>query len=143
MNGPPTSVLKGDYGGASHQEERGEDLETFLARTATTIGVTSDSLPQPTSSEDLRTMSFDETDRYPMPPPSPTATPLFDPIVTAVGVVGFDHTIGAILEYMYPPLPSSLSSNSSVLNSSGVSGLALPDEWRFLPALALPDGCHH
>ncbi len=53
-------------------------------------------------------------------------------------VVGFHHQKGCSLEYVYPPFSSSqASSPGSSLTSQ------LPSEWRHLPYLALPDGCHH
>ena len=100
-----------------------EDLDSFL------------SMPSK-SDEALASTSHADLERYPTPPPSLSSISVFEPIVVAVGVIGFDHTIGAILEYLYPLPPSIVPSSSS-------GGLALPDEWRWLPFLALPDGCHH
>lgn len=51
-------------------------------------------------------------------------------------VVGFHHQKGCVVEYVYPPL-----TNPSVKDSSLTS--QLPSEWRHLPHLALPDGCHN
>lgn len=58
------------------------------------------------------------------------------PPVLHILVVGFHHQKGCTVEYAYPPFspcgtpPSSLTSQ-------------LPSEWRHLPHLALPDGCHN
>lgn len=50
-------------------------------------------------------------------------------------VVGFHHQKGCVVEYIHPPLTSSVEDSS--LTSR------LPFEWRHLPHLALPDGCHN
>ena len=50
-------------------------------------------------------------------------------------VVGFHHQKGCVVEYIYPPLSSPVEDSS--LTSR------LPFEWRHLPHLALPDGCHN
>lgn len=50
-------------------------------------------------------------------------------------VVGFHHQKGCTVEYIHPPLTSS-TKDSSLTNQ-------LPPEWRHLPHLALPDGCHN
>ena len=52
-------------------------------------------------------------------------------------VVGFHHQKGCSLEYVYPPFASGGSSSTSSLTNQ------LPSEWRHLPYLALPDGCHN
>jgi hypothetical protein len=104
--------------------EAGEDLAQFL-------GIPSDR--QPTAS------LIDESahTNYAFLPTSEDPLALFQPIIVAVGVVGFDHVIGSVLEFLHPPLLSSSP------GGEGSTELALPDEWRFLPSLALPDGCHH
>lgn len=50
-------------------------------------------------------------------------------------VIGFHHQKGCVVEYIYPPLLTSAKESS--LTST------LPLEWRHLPHLALPDGCHN
>jgi hypothetical protein len=50
-------------------------------------------------------------------------------------VVGFHHQKGCVLEYIYPPLTP--SGKDCSLTSQ------LPYQWRHLPHLALPDGCHN
>ena len=54
-------------------------------------------------------------------------------------VVGFHHQKGCILEYIYPPL----STTQTVQDPSASLTSQLPPEWRHLPHLALPDGCHN
>jgi len=56
-------------------------------------------------------------------------------------VVGFHHQKGCSLEYVYPPFSSKSGGESSSATSSLTS--QLPPEWRHLPYLALPDGCHN
>lgn len=50
------------------------------------------------------------------------------------------------LEYCYPPLPliENQSAEISVLPSKTDEGpeLSLPDAWKHLPSLGLPDGAH-
>ncbi|XP_042230694.1 late secretory pathway protein AVL9 homolog isoform X2 [Homarus americanus] len=53
-----------------------------------------------------------------------------DPIALHVIVVGFHHKKGMQVEYAYPPLSDS-------------DGCELPDLWRHLPSLCLPDGAHN
>ena len=50
-------------------------------------------------------------------------------------VVGFHHHKGCTVEYAHPPLPSKSECSSLTFQ--------LPYEWRHLPHLALPDGCHN
>ena len=61
-------------------------------------------------------------------------------------VVGFHHQKGCIVEYLHPPLStSSAKEDPSTEEDSCSSSLTsqLPPEWRHLPHLALPDGCHN
>ncbi|XP_071537401.1 late secretory pathway protein AVL9 homolog isoform X4 [Panulirus ornatus] len=53
-----------------------------------------------------------------------------DPVALHVIVVGFHHKKGMQVEYAYPSL-------------SGGDGCELPDLWRHLPSLCLPDGAHN
>ncbi|KAF2349199.1 AVL9/DENND6 domain, partial [Trinorchestia longiramus] len=55
-----------------------------------------------------------------------------DPIALHVIVVGFHHKRGMQVEYCYPPL----------CNNDITSG-DLPEEWKHLPSLCLPDGAHN
>lgn len=50
-------------------------------------------------------------------------------------VIGFHHQKGGTVEYVHPPF-SSVETDSSLTTQ-------LPPEWRHLPHLALPDGCHN
>jgi hypothetical protein len=49
-------------------------------------------------------------------------------------VIGFHHKKGCQLEYAYPKL-SRTDGNDD--------GLQLPNNWKHLPSLALPDGSHN
>jgi hypothetical protein len=49
-------------------------------------------------------------------------------------VIGFHHKKGCQLEYAYPGLGKTADSTSS---------LQLPNNWKHLPSLALPDGSHN
>lgn len=53
--------------------------------------------------------------------------------VLHIVVVGFHHKKGCQVEFSYPPL---------VPDAQHDSGL-LPEEWKYLPFLALPDGAHN
>ncbi|KAK7074015.1 late secretory pathway protein avl9 [Halocaridina rubra] len=53
-----------------------------------------------------------------------------DPIALHVIVVGFHHKKGMQVEYSYPPLTKDNSCD-------------LPEQWRHLPSLCLPDGAHN
>ncbi|KAK3879656.1 hypothetical protein Pcinc_015800 [Petrolisthes cinctipes] len=53
-----------------------------------------------------------------------------DPVALHVMVVGFHHKKGMQVEYAYPPL-------------EGSDGCDLPDLWRHVPSLCLPDGAHN
>ncbi|XP_033841983.1 late secretory pathway protein AVL9 homolog isoform X2 [Periophthalmus magnuspinnatus] len=53
--------------------------------------------------------------------------------VLHIVVVGFHHKKGCQVEFSYPPL---------VPDGEHDSGL-IPDEWKYLPFLALPDGAHN
>ena len=64
--------------------------------------------------------------------------PRVDPLpVSHILVVGFHHQKGSTVEYIHPPLLSFPVTEDSSLTSQ------LPPEWRHLPHLALPDGCHN
>lgn len=53
--------------------------------------------------------------------------------VLHVIVVGFHHKKGCQVEYSYPP----------VIAGNAVNSHELPEEWKHLPSLALPDGAHN
>ncbi|SAM04076.1 hypothetical protein [Absidia glauca] len=57
--------------------------------------------------------------------------------IAAVLVVGFHHAYGPIVEFCHPPLPQQQHTNQTCLEK-----LDLPEDWNFLPFLALPDGAH-
>uniref|UniRef100_A0A8C8JJP5 UDENN domain-containing protein n=1 Tax=Oncorhynchus tshawytscha TaxID=74940 RepID=A0A8C8JJP5_ONCTS len=53
--------------------------------------------------------------------------------VLHIVVVGFHHKKGCQVEYSYPPL----------IPEEGHDSSNLPEEWKYLPFLALPDGAHN
>ncbi|XP_021105807.1 late secretory pathway protein AVL9 homolog isoform X3 [Heterocephalus glaber] len=53
--------------------------------------------------------------------------------VLHIVVVGFHHKKGCQVEFSYPPL----------IPGDGHASHAVPEEWRYLPFLALPDGAHN
>uniref|UniRef100_A0A3P9LPS5 AVL9 homolog (S. cerevisiase) n=1 Tax=Oryzias latipes TaxID=8090 RepID=A0A3P9LPS5_ORYLA len=53
--------------------------------------------------------------------------------VLHIVVVGFHHKKGCQVEFSYPPLMPDEGHDSSLV----------PEEWRYLPFLALPDGAHN
>uniref|UniRef100_A0A3Q4ALB8 UDENN domain-containing protein n=1 Tax=Mola mola TaxID=94237 RepID=A0A3Q4ALB8_MOLML len=53
--------------------------------------------------------------------------------VLHIAVVGFHHKRGCQVEFSYPPLMPDEGHDSNVL----------PEEWKYLPFLALPDGAHN
>ncbi|XP_031439468.1 late secretory pathway protein AVL9 homolog [Clupea harengus] len=53
--------------------------------------------------------------------------------VLHIVVVGFHHKKGCQVEYSYPP----------IMPDEGHDSSALPEEWKYLPFLALPDGAHN
>ncbi|XP_026557992.1 late secretory pathway protein AVL9 homolog isoform X2 [Pseudonaja textilis] len=53
--------------------------------------------------------------------------------VLHIVVVGFHHKKGCQIEFSYPPLITGESHDSN----------SLPEEWKYLPFLALPDGAHN
>ncbi|CAL8399929.1 unnamed protein product [Gadus morhua 'NCC'] len=55
------------------------------------------------------------------------------PPVLHIVVVGFHHKKGCQVEFSYPPLLPDESHDSG----------GLPEQWRYLPFLALPDGAHN
>ncbi|XP_074844251.1 late secretory pathway protein AVL9 homolog isoform X2 [Carettochelys insculpta] len=64
----------------------------------------------------------------PPPPPSSQRGP-----VLHIVVVGFHHKKGCQVEFAYPPL----------ILGEGHDSHSLPEEWKYLPFLALPDGAHN
>lgn len=54
-------------------------------------------------------------------------------VVLHIVVVGFHHKKGCQVEYSYPPL----------VPAEGHDSHSLPEEWKYLPFLALPDGAHN
>ncbi|KAK9703210.1 hypothetical protein K7432_010851 [Basidiobolus ranarum] len=61
------------------------------------------------------------------------------PIVAHVLVVAFHHQLGPIVEFAHPPLPS-FAEDEELHTEIGFP--KVPNEWVFLPFLALPDGAH-
>uniref|UniRef100_W5N5H1 AVL9 homolog (S. cerevisiase) n=1 Tax=Lepisosteus oculatus TaxID=7918 RepID=W5N5H1_LEPOC len=53
--------------------------------------------------------------------------------VLHIVVVGFHHKKGCQVEFSYPPL----------IPEEGHDSSSLPEEWKYLPFLALPDGAHN
>uniref|UniRef100_A0A7N4PV42 AVL9 cell migration associated n=1 Tax=Sarcophilus harrisii TaxID=9305 RepID=A0A7N4PV42_SARHA len=53
--------------------------------------------------------------------------------VLHIVVVGFHHKKGCQVEFSYPPL----------ITGEGHDSHSLPEEWKYLPFLALPDGAHN
>ncbi|MBZ3875642.1 Late secretory pathway protein AVL9-like protein [Sciurus carolinensis] len=53
--------------------------------------------------------------------------------VLHIVVVGFHHKKGCQVEFSYPPL----------IPGDGHDSHTLPEEWKYLPFLALPDGAHN
>nr|XP_057916418.1 late secretory pathway protein AVL9 homolog [Doryrhamphus excisus] len=53
--------------------------------------------------------------------------------VLHIVVVGFHHKKGCQVEFSYPPLMPQEAHDSNIL----------PEEWKYLPFLALPDGAHN
>ncbi|KAM8966361.1 late secretory pathway protein AVL9 homolog [Pelodytes ibericus] len=53
--------------------------------------------------------------------------------VLHIVVVGFHHKKGCQVEFSYPPL----------IQGEGHDSHLLPEEWKYLPFLALPDGAHN
>ncbi|KAJ7322644.1 hypothetical protein JRQ81_018931 [Phrynocephalus forsythii] len=53
--------------------------------------------------------------------------------VLHIVVVGFHHKKGCQIEFSYPPL----------IPGEGHDSHSLPEEWKYLPFLALPDGAHN
>lgn len=56
--------------------------------------------------------------------------------VIQIFLVGFHHQKGSTVEYSYPPINTTDSASASLTES-------LPQQWRSLPHIALPDGCHN
>ncbi|OWA53266.1 Late secretory pathway protein AVL9-like protein [Hypsibius exemplaris] len=70
-------------------------------------------------------------------------------VVLYVLVVGFHHKKGCQLEYAYPPFPKLRTSPTTTTEASpGLiplgenAELELPDAWKHLPSLGIPDGAH-
>lgn len=55
------------------------------------------------------------------------------PSVLHIVVVGFHHKKGCQVEFSYPP----------IIPEEGHDSHSLPEEWKYLPFLALPDGAHN
>ena len=55
-------------------------------------------------------------------------------VVLHILVVDFHHQKGATVTFLHPPLSSSSTDNLT---------LQLPQAWRHVPHIALPDGCHN
>ena len=71
------------------------------------------------------------------------------PAILHIVVVGFHHQKGSTVEFSYPPIasdahtrPRSRSESDSDHVTRSLTS-SLPHEWRHLPHLALPDGCHN
>ncbi|OAD70697.1 hypothetical protein PHYBLDRAFT_115220 [Phycomyces blakesleeanus NRRL 1555(-)] len=82
-------------------------------------------------------------------PIRPSLDQNIDQQIAAILVVGFHHAYGPIVEFCLPPLPQSDHSpdnlddaNGLGQNQTSLEKLELPEEWSFLPFLALPDGAH-
>ena len=80
-------------------------------------------------------------------------------------VVGFHHKKGCLIDYCYPSLPKSCTNSSNnnnnnnnesncdkITNNSTTTNelqlnqqdlIKLPDCWKSLPSLAIPDGAHN
>lgn len=61
------------------------------------------------------------------------------PSIAHILVVGFHHQKGATVEFSYPPLQEADDNHAEQQSFTNL----LPSEWRCLPYLALPDGCHN
>uniref|UniRef100_A0A2C9M2W2 UDENN domain-containing protein n=1 Tax=Biomphalaria glabrata TaxID=6526 RepID=A0A2C9M2W2_BIOGL len=55
-----------------------------------------------------------------------------DPVLHVI-VVGFHHKKGCQVEFSYPPL----------IEGNSVESNEIPEEWKHIPSLALPDGAHN
>ena len=62
------------------------------------------------------------------------------PAVLHIMVIGFHHQKGSTVEFSYPPLRQGYETHGDVTQS--LTSI-LPQEWRSLPHLALPDGSHN
>lgn len=60
-----------------------------------------------------------------------------DQQIAAILVVGFHHAFGPIVEFCVPPLPY----HEQGKTQQALEKLELPEEWSFLPFLALPGEC--
>ena len=58
-------------------------------------------------------------------------------------VVGFHHQKGATVEFSHPPLQVTTQGETQASKELHSITSLLPAEWRCLPYLALPDGCHN
>ncbi|KAI9488955.1 transport protein Avl9-domain-containing protein [Zychaea mexicana] len=70
--------------------------------------------------------------------PSVKQPPEDDSFIAALLVVGFHHAHGPIVEFCVPPLPQ----QDNNTQQTTLEKLKVPEEWNFLPFLALPDGAH-
>uniref|UniRef100_A0A7E4ZZP2 UDENN domain-containing protein n=1 Tax=Panagrellus redivivus TaxID=6233 RepID=A0A7E4ZZP2_PANRE len=68
-----------------------------------------------------------------MEPALPTRSASMHPILHVL-VVGFHHKRGCQVEYCYPPLKDNVVPDPDK---------DIPEQWTFLPSLALPDGAHN
>ncbi|KFM60067.1 Late secretory pathway protein AVL9-like protein, partial [Stegodyphus mimosarum] len=64
---------------------------------------------------------------------SPAVGGCCDTPIIHVFVIGFHHKKGCVVEYSYPPL----------FDGDNGKGSDLPEPWKHLPTLALPDGAHN
>ncbi|XP_063262897.1 late secretory pathway protein AVL9 homolog [Prinia subflava] len=71
--------------------------------------------------------------RHPPARPSPGCSMEKRGPVLHIVVVGFHHKKGCQVEFSYPPLKP----------GEGHDSHSLPEEWKYLPFLALPDGAHN
>ncbi|KAI9320803.1 AVL9/DENND6 domain-containing protein [Dichotomocladium elegans] len=65
-----------------------------------------------------------------------------DSLIAALLVVSFHHAYGPIVEFCVPPLPQQQQQQHDASEQECLQKLDLPEEWSFLPFLALPDGAH-
>lgn len=59
-----------------------------------------------------------------------------NPAIISIMVVGFHYKRGCQVEYVYPP-------NDECTLSEADNEIVLPEKWKNLPSLAMPDGAHH
>lgn len=67
-----------------------------------------------------------------------------DNVIIHVMVIGFHHKKGCQVEYCYPPLDGAVNQDNGLAGDGHAgSTITLPEEWKHLPTLALPDGAHN